>query len=165
MSIQNSINQMITTAGASAFAMSNIEQQQIAKNKEAIGQLEAEKAYNEEVDSFEEKNEGKLKESQDINKALDNDINELDRLGSMEDSFDDKQAWIKAMQEQQKKVDMRRWQKNYMDEHISNIRNEAIRLDIKGKLLSKNSNLIGNRARQQLGNLTGEPLSKKYGGK
>ena len=165
MAIQDSINGAMASIGASAFAMSNIEGQQIAKNKEAIGQLEAEKAYNEEIDLFEEKNEDKLKESQEINKALDNDVNELDRLQMMEDSFDDKQAWMKAMQEQQKKVDMKRWQKEYMDEHMNKIRNEAIRLDIKGNLLEKNSDLIGNRARTHLGKLTGEPLAKKYGGK
>ena len=164
MAIQDSINNMIASVGAAAFAGSSIEAQQIAKNKEAIHQLDAENAYNKEVKAFDEKNEGKLQESNEINKALETDQADLDRLGGIEETFDDKQAWMKAMQEQEKKVEMRRWQKQYMDQYMEDVRNEAFALDIKGNLLERNSKLVGARAKVRLGTLTGEPLSKKYGG-
>lgn len=162
-----------TTAVAAGVALKHVadhaDQTKLQANNAAMHQLSDEIKFNEEgktfmsdLDSVKPQSDRAMRANEDYNNAY----LEHSRLDAMEEeitSEHSREKWEKAMSAAGRELDEKRWQKEYYDNYMSDIRAQAAQLDLKGELLNKNNKIIKGQIKTKgnLGTYTGKTFGSQ----
>lgn len=157
-----------TTAVAATAALKHVadhaDQTKLQANDSAMKQLSLQNKFNEESKAFMSDLESVKPQStraMRANEDYNNAYTEHSRIDAMQDeitSEHSREEWEKAMRVTGEDLDAKRYQKEYFDNYMKDIRAQAAQLDLKGELLNKNNKIIKGQIKTKgnLGTYTGK---------
>lgn len=138
-----------TTAVAAVAALKHVadhaDQTKLQANAAAMNQLSNQNKFNEEGKAFMAEADNVIPQAKQANEDYNKAYFEHSRLDAMEDEITSEHSheeWEKAMNVTGKELDAKRWQKEYFDNYMNSLREQAAQLDLKGELLNKNNKII-----------------------
>lgn len=154
-----------TTAVAAGAALKHVadhaDQTKLQANNAAMNQIPNLNKYNEDAKAYMSSEPDKvLSRARQVNEEYNKAYFEHSRIDSMEDEITSEHSheqWEKAMSITGKDLDAIRGQKEYFDNYMHDLRNQAAQLDLRAELLAKNNKIINGqlKTKSKLGTFHG----------
>lgn len=162
-----------TAAVAAGAALKHVadhaDQTKLQANDAALRQLSDQVKFNEESKAFESDLESVKPQStraRQANEAYNEAYTEHSRIDAMQDEITSEHSheeWERAMSVAGKDLVAKRYQKEYFDNYMNDLRQQAAQLDLKGELLNKNNKIIKGQIKTKgnLGTYTGKTFASQ----